>query len=320
MKPLTFADLDAMRAQAKPVIDDDLIERTLHFTYDTYFGDVRLIDWMKAHLYGEPYRTPVDAVMMQQATALGMATEGIYKEELKEDRARIAGLLQMATPYLWSTRCMKLAMAANMPRHIISRSVLPLPVMWWVFEEPILAVYEDTREALIQAALILDGREGTSDEDAESCIRVFFMGHDDKEEAIVVSGTMKYGAVYPDALMSGGMNETLLQMLSFLNSPYVSHNPRPMTRSERRHAERTGHSAPENDVHVIMLRHAVNRSARHREGDGDGRVMDYQELVSGYHRAQFYPSENAHRVIWIAPYIRGPENAPFREKVRAVVR
>jgi hypothetical protein len=42
--------------------------------------------------------------------------------------------------------------------------------------------------------------------------------------------------------------------------------------------------------------------------------------VNGHVRAQWYPSEQAHRLIWIAPYLKGPEDAPMLTHAYKVAR
>lgn len=43
-------------------------------------------------------------------------------------------------------------------------------------------------------------------------------------------------------------------------------------------------------------------------------------MVSGHLRAQWYPSEQAHHVIWIAPHLKGPDDAPLLTHAYKVAR
>jgi len=43
-------------------------------------------------------------------------------------------------------------------------------------------------------------------------------------------------------------------------------------------------------------------------------------IVSGHFRRQFYPSTNSHKLIFISPYIKGPDDAPMKEKSLASIR
>lgn len=77
-----------------------------------------------------------------------------------------------------------------------------------------------------------------------------------------------------------------------------------LPRSERRRAQREGREPPK--VRVISLR------SSHGGGTGQGsREYVHQWMVRGHWRKQWYPSIQANRPIFIAPYIKGPEGAPL---------
>ncbi|MFE5332534.1 hypothetical protein ACFRCG_39770 [Embleya sp. NPDC056575] len=71
-------------------------------------------------------------------------------------------------------------------------------------------------------------------------------------------------------------------------------------------------------VRVIEL-----RRPKRTEGQGDG-VREYHHswIVRGHWRQQWYPTREVHRPLWIAPHIKGPEDAPLigGEKVYALKR
>jgi len=77
-------------------------------------------------------------------------------------------------------------------------------------------------------------------------------------------------------------------------------------------------------ITILKLRRHKNSAER----TGDGSRLDYRLLVRGHWRNQWYrslgPADDpaSHRMIWIDPHVRGPEDAPFRTKpkVTAVVR
>lgn len=77
-------------------------------------------------------------------------------------------------------------------------------------------------------------------------------------------------------------------------------------------------------ITILKLRRHKNSA----DGTGDGSRLDYRLLVRGHWRNQWYrslgPADDpaSHRMIWIDPHVRGPEDAPFRTKpkVTAVVR
>ena len=84
----------------------------------------------------------------------------------------------------------------------------------------------------------------------------------------------------------------------------------------RQQAERAEVAA---GLRVIQLRRA-ERSSPTGEGTHE---YSCQWLVSGHWRQQFYPSTKEHRPVWIDPYVKGPDDKPFkvpRETVFRVVR
>jgi len=71
-------------------------------------------------------------------------------------------------------------------------------------------------------------------------------------------------------------------------------------------------------VRVIEL-----RRPKRAEGTGDGsREYHHSWIVRGHWRQHWYPVRQVHRPLWIAPHIKGPEDAPLigGEKVYALKR
>jgi hypothetical protein len=63
------------------------------------------------------------------------------------------------------------------------------------------------------------------------------------------------------------------------------------------------------NITVIRLR----RPKAIKDDDAEPHLVDWSHrwYVGGHWRNQFYPSLNAHRQIWINPYIKGPEEKPL---------
>lgn len=77
-----------------------------------------------------------------------------------------------------------------------------------------------------------------------------------------------------------------------------------LPRAERRRAQREGKEPPR--VRMISLR------SSHGGGRGQGsREYVHQWMVRGHWRKQWYPSIQANRPVFIAPYVKGPEGAPL---------
>jgi hypothetical protein len=128
----------------------------------------------------------------------------------------------------------------------------------------------------------------------------------------------RFGACYPDDFPEGTAYELIARFLAFLNSPYIPRDERIATRPARRWAEHMGlEEALEPGVRFILLR----RMAREQgQAKGVGQTYSHRWLVSGHFRNQWYPSEQTHKVIWIEPYVKGPEATPLVPHVHRVNR
>lgn len=74
------------------------------------------------------------------------------------------------------------------------------------------------------------------------------------------------------------------------------------------------------DISYITLRREDQGG---HEGDREpGEGYSYRFMVSGHWRHQWYPSKGEHHLIWIDPFIKGPEDRPLiiKDKVWKVVR
>jgi hypothetical protein len=80
-------------------------------------------------------------------------------------------------------------------------------------------------------------------------------------------------------------------------------------RAERRRAERAG--LEERDVHVVKLRASLTAERDSEPGAEGTREWRHRWVVRGHWRNQWYPSKDDHRPKWIAPYLKGPTDAPL---------
>lgn len=85
---------------------------------------------------------------------------------------------------------------------------------------------------------------------------------------------------------------------------------RPGARQLRRQGRRRGHDG---EVTVVTLRTPENRLSSSDEHPID---WDHRWPVLGHWRNQWYPSVQDHKLIWIFPYIKGPEDKPLVIKHR----
>ncbi len=106
-------------------------------------------------------------------------------------------------------------------------------------------------------------------------------------------------------------------MVAFLQQRILVSSRRWPSRATRRRAEKEGRA--ESAISVIKLRKTMERP---HKGIGEPIEWTCQWIVSGHWRDQWYPSIRRNQPIWIAPYLKGPEDKPLRhpERLFAVVR
>jgi hypothetical protein len=104
---------------------------------------------------------------------------------------------------------------------------------------------------------------------------------------------------------------SLIQTMWRIGSQLVPTKAR-LPRQLRRDSQRK--KRPVDDVTVITLR-------RGRQGQEEmettGRRLTVRFVVRGHWRNQWYASLGEHRQIWIAPYVKGPDDVPLRLTKRA---
>ena len=96
------------------------------------------------------------------------------------------------------------------------------------------------------------------------------------------------------------------QLAAQANLAETEHQSTP--RPERRRTERAG--LPPRDVRIVRLRRSLTGD-RDAEQEGAGREWRHRWVVRGHWRNHWYPSLNDHRPKWIAPYLKGPGDAPL---------
>lgn len=248
-----------------------------------------------------------------------------------------ASLLE-AMPYLWIEEMRQAAVAGadDLPRHTIGKGTLPHPIMWWTYPNDMsmtahgpgsLEVFGLGSKPGLIGSIIHPGMT----KDMQFCIQqTDIMVHSDSDSAEAASAyyllteqLIPFGATFPDDCVNEGQRHkvaTLLAMLAFVRSPHLLHFRADARRPYRRMMQRT--QAPKGMVQSVgftILRHP---KAVGYEGPDESQEVNWQHrwLVGGHYRNQWYPSAESHQVIWIAPYLKGPEGAPMKERVYKVAR
>lgn len=100
------------------------------------------------------------------------------------------------------------------------------------------------------------------------------------------------------------------------NQRVATHQRRTPDRATRRAFQRAVNTDLIPTVDVVTLRRAK------LEDDGsEGPIIhdvewSHRWLVTGHWRNQWYPKEGRHKPVWIAPYVKGPDDKPFVQKKR----
>ncbi len=260
-----------------------------------------------------------DAALLRTNTETGQQLAAV------EDFARDA---LEAVPYLWTEEvrgAMAASVGAGFPRHVISPRLLPAAKMWWTFETAvtIAEIASHGVEMAVDGMMLCDSVDR---------FMVFLFGELedpewetadllDRRRPFIEAHQFRYGTVYPDDFAespSRTIMETVLTYMAFLNSPYIPKVQQRLTRYERRDVAR--HAAPDvgEEISFVMLRRP-EPAGKNDKAEG---TIDWKHrwIVSGHYRAQWYPTEQAHHVIWIAPHLKGPVDAPLLEHAYKVIR
>lgn len=105
----------------------------------------------------------------------------------------------------------------------------------------------------------------------------------------------------------------LMALLFFMEQKVFVAAVRPLTRAQRKQAPQWYKSQEERVITLRKREYTNAPSGDHREVD-----WQYQWLVRGHWRKQYYPARNEHRTIWIAPFSKGPEDKPLKPPTKHI--
>jgi len=260
----------------------------------------------------------------KEVELLGMEPDWPRDVRVALVRDALEHILQ-TTPFLWSNKMQDLADAGPLPKHIISPSVLPVPAMFWTLETAQKVTFSDDGRAIE-----FNWIAAWNDAAADGIMIVHDSTEVDEQQSVkryALSYTrIPYKHRWPEDFKDAGDGEGVARFLkrcAFLNSPFVNKDKARLARHHRRQLERAGEPREkiEETVNVVKLRREIKERTEKAALQPTSSIeWKHQWWVSGHFRAQWYPHEEAHRVIWIAPYLKGPSDMPILEKVYAVVR
>ena len=331
MSALTLPHIDALteewRRRDWPRPTDDEARQYLAQIRDRLRDDpllMRYAGYLRAMGDAPRNTQPWHALAEKRLMALWAASEapGIYGKDTSMSPLDTLGLvfaLLGAHTYLWTEEMFQLAYHMPVPRHTIAKTLVPYPWMYFSYETA-----HGIRITELDGDVIETGREANwvllryhpegLDVVTDTTLKQF------AGSLILNGGEIRFGTIYPDDIPLPAREATrqVLAMLALLNSPYIAKTEAKLPRGIRRDYARAKKPIDDESITSVVLRRLIHTSTE--DGTGIDREYSWRWWVSGHIRAQWYPSLQGHKLIWIAPYVKGPDDKPIKETVYHVKR
>lgn len=237
--------------------------------------------------------------------------------------------------------------AKTMPTQTLRRDDLPTDHGFLIYDTPIAAVVDDDHNIVIDGfcwtigdpqpywastdTSRIIGPTGSEADDGrppdgyEQIVDVFPLQKVSIPGAppVLPAGALGYHLAW--SIGDGPANDdydvapTLLATWTLMQQSLTVSERTSVDRAERRRCARAGLNS---DVVVVRLRrHTIDNEAAEPEPEGSI-AWSHRWLVGGHWRNQWLPSRAAHRLQWIAGYVKGPANLPLvvKDKVTAWIR
>lgn len=313
---------DRERAQlAARLVADPILQRWI----------AHLTDQQRRQREGSPPLTePWMALGEQRAFTLTLAAEeprvrivdGHPEEPETVKRMRAASILLVSQTYLWSRAVFDAVRACPLPQHVIARDILPYPFTYHTTEVSHDVI--ETTELRLTTGMttpVIDWL-GVADVPNQNGCAITLGVTDFTVPAngiLLAQSGLRYNQTFPDDFPEPNRAPTalVLSLFAFLNSPFASVEPRKLPRQWRRHGA-VAAADVDAEIAVVTLRQAARDAID--QYNAEPRAWKHRWWVRGHFRRQWQPSKQAHEVIWIAPFIKGPADAPMLNKVYAVSR
>ncbi len=268
--------------------------------------------------------TPADALGEREVWALIMQAHpeifcggGFDAPSLEERRlvdnalSQVGNLAMRAEVFLWANETFDVASAMTLPETRFGVDTVPYPLMWWTFRDS----PNTSDDGALQSILIQRVSDGLM---VYAIIDTTFgQGPPRPGQFRLVFDSAKDGELIRD---SPSMIGTTLKMIAFLNSKYIDASPQRLLRAERRAMGRAKRCEDADaTVRVVLLRQPAGAPSDSAEVKS-GRNWKLRWWVRGHIRAQWCPSTKSHRLIWIAPHLKGPEDKPIAQRIYKVAR
>jgi len=310
-------------------------EEPLFQRYVTHLGTTLPRNTQAWQAQGERVYAAFCALMVPKITlALKPYVDGVYLTDSVEidlpTRFQNSVKILSSQVYLWTNEIREMASAMPLPRHTISRELLPYPLMFWSLETAMCVLDPEKEEIIgeIDWIVIQEERDETTGKPNGFGVTTNFNKYSIATNGDTVTegdyeilyGQVPYGAIYPDDIGEG--SHIILALLAFLNTPLLqvtkTRLPRPIRREMKRRSMRKKPTIGDAETNVVTLRHPQTQKS---DDPSSGFIYrDHRWWVSGHFRAQWYPSTKDHKLIWIGPHLKGPEDKPILEKTYHVKR
>ena len=191
--------------------------------------------------------------------------------------------------------------------------------MWWWFEYPLII---DSFEGSILGILLCTTQKF---EHQERLITVFPFGTSDGQHIDSMGWVSFSDLMKLNGKQSGPENSPkytnllrfIITGLLWLEQKIIIEKTVEPERHVRKRLIKAGHIV--SSIRIVTLRKEIPQiSNNHKDVE-----WSCQWLVNGHWRQQYYPSTKERKPKWILPYVKGPEDKPFKEikpVVFAVVR
>jgi hypothetical protein len=280
-------------------------------------------------LFYSPSCGPTEAVFEQYCMAFNAVCSANTLIRVTEDwwwqhqssmmRYNFWKVMWNAELYLWDTEIFLAATKLKIPAHKIQREQFPLRNCYWSFQNTI-NITVDRKEQGLAGILWWVTESGAT----AMLLPVLGSAQETRQPQVLEAISYDFGSSFvpvSDSCSLSYFSGQLLATLSFLKSRVLEIIPTKVPREIRKQTKREKKKQPPL-VKVVALRRNAKSDKLAKE-EGDTRSFTHRWLVSGHIRNQWYAKEGVHKLIYINPFIKGPEGAdllPARRTVNKVVR
>jgi hypothetical protein len=227
------------------------------------------------------------------------------------DKNTLKGLsypMLMGTPYLITDRFMELIEehTPRIPDHYVNiNTLMPHQIMWMTF-----ATSQGVKDSngVANSFWIRHWTENTNE-----ILGIDLFSYDADDGIYARHGVTQIQV--NDTVLFSSLNRIQkwrVTCLILLSQKIVKTETRKASRALRRRMKKLENIDLTDTVRFIDLR-AFDEA--HKDSSPTGRYFDkWRWTVRGHWRAQWYPSERAHRLKWIPEYEKGPEDAPLKPR------